>query len=202
MGRPRLLLVDNYDSFTWNLVQCLGALGSDVEVVCNDAESVPALLARPVDGIVISPGPGTPAEAGVAVPLIQALRGDVPLLGVCLGHQAIGLAFGAGLRRAAQVRHGKTSAITHTADGLFVGLGSPIEVMRYHSLVLDADTLPAALTITARAIDDGSIMGIRHRTLPFEGVQFHPESIATPDGMALLANFVARVRRHRQRSAA
>lgn len=198
---PRILLVDNYDSFTWNLVQGLAALGATVDVVPNDAR-LDDVQRRPADGYVISPGPGTPADAGITCALIRSLRAHQPLLGVCLGHQTLGLAFGATLRRAPQVRHGKTSPVTHTADGVFAGLPQATPVMRYHSLILDAASIPDVLQVTARATDDGAIMGVRHRELPFEGVQFHPESIGTLDGSAMLANFLRHVRRHRQRAAA
>ena len=199
---PRLLLIDNYDSFTWNLVQGLGAAGATVDVVRNDAESIAALRSRRVDGLVVSPGPGVPATAGVTPSLLRAWPRALPLLGVCLGHQALGVAFGARLVPAVAMRHGKSSAITHGGGGLFGGIPSPCVVMRYHSLVLDPSTVPAELTITARADDDGAIMAVRHRTFPFEGVQFHPESIGTPQGAAMLQNFVAVVRGHQQRSAA
>ncbi len=182
-------MIDNYDSFTWNLVQSLAELGAEVEVVRNDALPLAALRARQVGGVVISPGPGEPTAAGVSVEVAREFpaRG-VPVLGVCLGHQALAVAFGADVRRAHPV-HGKTSAIRHDARGVFRGLASPLRATRYHSLVVDEATLPETLGVTART-PDGEIMGLRHRGLPAEGVQFHPESIATPSGLPLLRNFL------------
>ena len=202
MGGPRLLLFDNYDSFTWNLVQGLGAHGAVVEVVRNDAATVADLRRRSVDGLVVSPGPGTPVAAGITLAMLQACPPHLPVLGVCLGHQALGVAFGAQLRRADTVRHGKPSIVAHDGLGIFAGLPARCVVMRYHSLVIDPTTCPTELEITARATDDGAIMGLRHRTRPFEGVQFHPESIGTPHGHVMLGNFVTGVRRHQERSAA
>lgn len=189
---PKLLLIDNYDSFTYNLFQYLGELGAAVEVVRNDAEPLAALLARNVDGLVISPGPGRPDAAGVSMAAVRAFaeRG-IPVLGVCLGHQAIGEAFGGRIVSAQRLMHGKTSQIAHEGKGVFAGLASPLEATRYHSLVIEPATCPAALEVTART-EDGEIMGVRHRTLPVEGVQFHPESILTREGKRLLANFLAR----------
>ncbi|TVQ89831.1 MAG: aminodeoxychorismate/anthranilate synthase component II [Chromatiaceae bacterium] len=192
-----VLMLDNYDSFTYNLVQYLGELGAEVQVVRNDELDVAAALALRPARVVISPGPCTPSEAGISVPLIQAVAaaGNLPLLGVCLGHQAIGQAFGGEIVRAGAVMHGKTSPIHHTDQGVFRGLASPFQATRYHSLVIDAATLPADLEVTAWTCTDAGardeIMGVRHRTLPIEGVQFHPESILTEQGHALLANFLA-----------
>jgi anthranilate synthase component 2 len=192
MAAPRLLMIDNYDSFTYNLVQYLGELGAQVDVRRNDAVSLDEIEALGVDGIVVSPGPCTPREAGVSVPAIQRFAGRVPLLGVCLGHQAIGAAFGGDIVRAPRIMHGKTSPIHHDASGVFSGLPDPFAATRYHSLVIDPGTLPAALVRTAWT-DEGEIMGVRHRELFVEGVQFHPESILTAHGKALLANFLARL---------
>ena len=189
-----LLMIDNYDSFTYNLVQYLGELGADVRVVRNDELSVAQALALAPERIVISPGPCTPNEAGISVPLIRAAAGRVPILGVCLGHQSIGQAFGGDIVKARAVMHGKTSPIHHDDRGLFKGLENPFEATRYHSLVIDAASLPAELEVTAwTSTADGErdeIMGVRHRELPVQGVQFHPESILTRHGHALLENFL------------
>jgi anthranilate synthase/aminodeoxychorismate synthase-like glutamine amidotransferase len=185
-----ILIVDNYDSFTYNLVQMIAAAGAEVVVVRNDAESVDALLARRPAGIVLSPGPGRPEGAGVCMELI-ARRQPVPLLGVCLGHQALGAVFGARVERAATLMHGKTSAVSHDGGGVFAGLPSPFEATRYHSLAVVPETLPPELAPTAWS-DDGCLMGLRHATLPYEGLQFHPESVLTGVGPRLLANFLAR----------
>ena len=184
-----LLMIDNYDSFTWNLVQYLGELGADVHVHRNDAITLEQVEAWSPERIVVSPGPCTPAEAGISVPVIQRFAGRVPILGVCLGHQAIGQAFGGRIVRAKRVMHGKVSPIEHDARGVFAGLPSPFVATRYHSLAIEPASLPDALEVSARA-DDGEIMGVRHRTLPVEGVQFHPEAILTEHGMRLLANFL------------
>jgi anthranilate synthase component 2 len=189
----RVLLVDNYDSFAWNLVQALAALGADVVVRRNDALSVADALALAPDAVVISPGPCTPAEAGVSVALVRAAADRrLPLLGVCLGHQAIGAAFGGRVVRAARPVHGKTSEVLHDGRGVLRGLPSPLVAMRYHSLVVD-EPLPAELVATARTASD-ELMGLRHAALPIEGVQFHPESFMTPDGPSLLANFLESAR--------
>ena len=184
-----LLMLDNYDSFTWNLVQYLGELGADVHVHRNDAITLEQVEAWQPERIVVSPGPCTPDEAGISVPLIRRFAGRVPILGVCLGHQAIGRAFGGRIVRAQRVMHGKLSAIAHDGRGVFTGIPSPFQATRYHSLAIEPASMPAELEVSARA-DDGEIMGVRHRTLAVEGVQFHPESILTPDGPALLKNFL------------
>ena len=189
-----LLMIDNYDSFTYNLVQYFGELGADVRVARNDELSVEQALALTPERIVISPGPCTPNEAGISVPLIRAAAGHVPILGVCLGHQSIGQAFGGDIVKARAVMHGKTSPVHHDGRGLFKGLENPFEATRYHSLVIDAASLPAELEVTAwTSTADGGrdeIMGVRHRELPVQGVQFHPESILTRHGHALLENFL------------
>ena len=184
-----LLMIDNYDSFTYNLVQYLGELGTDVQVRRNDQVSVEEIEALAPSAIVISPGPCTPNEAGVSVPLVEKLGGKIPILGVCLGHQAVGEAFGGKVVRALQVMHGKVSMVHHTGAGVFRGLPNPLEATRYHSLAVERTSVPACLEITAWT-DDGEIMGLRHRDLPVEGVQFHPESILTQFGHKLLANFL------------
>ena len=188
----RLLMIDNYDSFTYNLVQYLGELGADVEVLRNDEEEAGALLARRPAGLVISPGPGDPPQAGVSERAVVAFAAaGIPVLGVCLGHQAIGTAYGGRIVRARTLMHGKTSPIEHDGRGVFRGLPSPFEATRYHSLVIEASSCPAALEVSARS-PDGEIMGVRHRELAVEGVQFHPESILTREGKRLLGNFLAR----------
>ncbi len=184
-----IVVVDNYDSFTWNLVQYLGELGANVVVHRNDALGVDALAALEPEGVLLSPGPGAPDGAGITLPVIRALAGRVPLFGVCLGQQAIGQAFGGAVVRAREPMHGRTSAIHHAGRGVFAGLPSPFTAMRYHSLLVDRATLPETLEITAWT-EDGEIMGLRHRTLAIEGVQFHPESFLTEHGHALLRGFV------------
>jgi len=184
-----LLMIDNYDSFTYNLVQYLGELKQDVRVVRNDQVTVAEIAAMKPDHIVISPGPCTPNEAGISVETIKVLGSKIPILGVCLGHQSIGVAFGGHIVRAKQLMHGKTSMIHHADKGVFVGLPNPFEATRYHSLVIDRESLPKVLEITAWT-EDGEIMGVRHRDLSIEGVQFHPESILTQHGHDLLANFL------------
>ena len=183
-----ILMIDNYDSFTYNLVQMLATAGARVEVLRNDAESAEALLAREPEGIVLSPGPGRPEDAGVCLDLIRH-RADVPILGVCLGHQALGLAFGATVDRAPRLMHGKTSPVRHGDQGVFAGLPNPFEATRYHSLEVKEGTLPRELEPLAWA-DDGTLMGLRHRSLPYWGVQFHPESVLTGSGPRLLSNFL------------
>jgi anthranilate synthase/aminodeoxychorismate synthase-like glutamine amidotransferase len=192
MAVPRVLMIDNYDSFTYNLVQYLGELGADVTVRRNDAIGLDEIAALGPDAIVVSPGPCTPNEAGVSVPLIKRFTGQIPILGVCLGHQAIGAAFGGAIVRGDRIMHGKTSPILHTGEGLFAGLSNPFDATRYHSLVIDPPTLPAELERTAWTAE-GEIMGVRHRSAFLEGVQFHPESILTVEGKHLLRNFLARV---------
>jgi len=186
-----LLMIDNYDSFTYNLVQYFGELGEQVRVVRNDEMTVPQIAALGADRIVLSPGPCTPNEAGVCLELLQAMKGKVPILGVCLGHQAIGQAFGGKIVHAKTLMHGKTSMIHHEGRGVFAGLPSPFEATRYHSLAIERASCPHDLEVTAWT-EDGEIMGVRHRSLPVEGVQFHPESILTQHGHALLKNFLAR----------
>ena len=191
-----LLVIDNYDSFTYNLVQYFGELGEEVHVHLNDALTVGEVLAMAPDAIVVSPGPCTPAEAGISVPLIRRLGATVPILGVCLGHQSIGEAYGGRVVRADRVMHGKTSRVAHDGSSLFAGLPSPLAVMRYHSLVVERDSLPSELEVIAHAVDDpNEIHALRHRTHPVWGVQFHPESILTEGGMQLLANFLPLARR-------
>jgi anthranilate synthase component II len=185
-----LLLIDNYDSFTWNLVHYLGELGADVRVVRNDAMDVQAAMALRPEGIVLSPGPCTPNEAGICLPLtMAAAEARIPLLGVCLGHQTIGQAFGGDVIRCHEIVHGKMGTMHHAGAGVFAGLPSPFQATRYHSLIVDRATLPEALEVTAW-LEDGTIMGLRHKTLPVEGVQFHPESIASEHGHAMLRNFL------------
>jgi len=185
---PRILIVDNYDSFTYNLVQYLGELGAEVEVVRNDVEPTAGLLARRPDRVIVSPGPCTPSEAGVSVEVMRRFpEAGIPTLGVCLGHQSLAQAFGGAVIRHEPV-HGKTTEITHDGSGLFEGLESPLVVGRYHSLVVDSATLPDCLIVTATG--GGVVMGLRHRELPAHGVQFHPESVLTPQGKRLLENFL------------
>jgi anthranilate synthase/aminodeoxychorismate synthase-like glutamine amidotransferase len=185
-----ILVIDNYDSFTFNLVQYLWELGASVEVFRNDKIDIAGIRNRRPEALVLSPGPCTPSEAGVCVPAIRELSGAVPILGVCLGHQAIGQAFGGRVVRAKRVMHGKTSPIQHDGSGIFSGVQAPLEGGRYHSLVVERDSLPPILRITASSQDDGEIMAIAHREHPTVGVQFHPESVLTPDGKRLLANFL------------
>jgi anthranilate synthase component 2 len=192
MTAPRIFMIDNYDSFTYNLVQELGELGAAVEVARNDAFEVADIARAAPDGIVISPGPGTPDHAGLSSAVVAELGGDIPILGVCLGHQCIGEVFGGRIVRAPELLHGKTSQVHHDGAGVFAGLPSPFIATRYHSLVVDERTLPAELEVTARTAE-GLIMGLRHRALPVEGVQFHPESILTTAGMDLLRNFLDRL---------
>ena len=190
-----LLMIDNYDSFTYNLVQYFAELGEDVKVIRNDELTVAEIAALKPDRIVISPGPCTPSEAGVSVEVLKTLAGTMPMLGVCLGHQSIGQAFGGKVIRAGRIMHGKTSPIHHAGQGLFAGLPDGFEATRYHSLVVDKTCLPEDLEVTAWTTnDDGSveeIMGLRHRRFPIQGVQFHPESIMTQHGHAMLKNFLA-----------
>lgn len=187
--RPRVLVVDNYDSFTFNLVQCLTALGAHCVVKPNDAIEPDRALAGELDGVLISPGPGTPQQAGRSLELIRTLAGALPLLGVCLGHQALAEAFGARVERAPRPVHGKTSPILHAGRGVFRNLPCPFEATRYHSLLVARDSLPPALEVTAET-PDGAIMGLLHREMPLEGVQFHPESILTEHGAQLVQNWL------------
>ncbi|MGH8906305.1 MAG: anthranilate synthase component II [Egibacteraceae bacterium] len=189
MNGPRVLIIDNYDSFTYNLAQELGALGAAIDVRRNDAFTIGGLAADPPEGIVISPGPGGPKDAGLSNDVVRTFAGRIPLLGVCLGHQCIGEVYGGAIVRAPRVMHGKTSDIHHDGKALFAGLPQPFAATRYHSLVIDPATVPDELEVTARTAD-GVIMGVRHRQVAVEGVQFHPESILTTAGMDLLANFL------------
>jgi anthranilate synthase/aminodeoxychorismate synthase-like glutamine amidotransferase len=185
-----ILVIDNYDSFTYNLVQYLGELGADVQVVRNDAASIESIESLHPDRIVISPGPGRPEQAGVTMDAIRHFGSTVPILGVCLGHQAIGAVFGGSVVRAIVAMHGKTSTIEHDGRGVFAGIGGPFTASRYHSLVVADVGLPADLEVTARTREDGTIMGLRHVRWPIHGVQFHPESILTAEGRHLLRNFL------------
>nr|6QUR_A Chain A, Glutaminase [synthetic construct] len=192
-----ILMIDNYDSFTYNLVQYLGELGEEVVVYRNDEITIAEIEKLKPDHLVISPGPCTPNEAGISLEVIKHFAGKIPILGVCLGHQSIGQAFGGKIVRAKQVMHGKTSEIYHNNKGVFKGLNNPFEATRYHSLVVERETLPDCLEITAwTETDEGEIMGIRHKTLPIEGVQFHPESILTEQGHELLKNFLKELEHH------
>jgi len=186
-----LLMIDNYDSFTYNIVQYFGELGEDVRTVRNDEVTIQEIAAMKPDRICISPGPKAPSDAGVSVDVIKEFGGKLPILGVCLGHQAIGEAFGGKIIRAKQVMHGKTSMIAHTGEGVFNGIPSPFTVIRYHSLAIERASLPACLEVTAWT-DDGEIMGVRHKEFDIQGVQFHPESILSEHGHALFKNFLER----------
>ena len=190
-GVTRVLVIDNYDSFTYNLVQYLGELGVEPIVVRNDAITIDEARALSPDGVLLSPGPGRPEDAGMLCAAITAFAGVVPVLGVCLGHQAIGQVYGGNVVGAPHLVHGKTSPIAHNNEGVFAGLPNPLAATRYHSLIIERETLPEVLSITATT-DDGMIMGVRHKSLDVEGVQFHPESILTTCGHDLLRNFVAR----------
>jgi anthranilate synthase/aminodeoxychorismate synthase-like glutamine amidotransferase len=187
--RPRLLLIDNYDSFTYNLVQAFLVLGADVDVHRNDQLGVEEALALAPTHLVISPGPGTPRDAGVSMRMIEAFTGRIPIFGVCLGHQSLVEVFGGKVVRAARLMHGKVSPVTHDGKGVFAGLPQGFQAGRYHSLIAEPASMPSVLEVTARTAE-GEIMGVRHRTLPIEGVQFHPESVLTPDGPALMGNFL------------
>ena len=191
-GVPRVLVIDSYDSFVYNLVQYLGELGAEPVVHRNDDLTVEQAMALGADGILLSPGPGRPEDAGIICDLVRSAAGTVPVLGVCLGHQAIGLVYGGHVVGAPQLMHGKTSFVRHRGVGVFTGLPEPLEATRYHSLVIDRATMPDVLEITAET-DDGTVMGVRHRHLDVEGVQFHPESILTVAGHDLLKNFLARL---------
>ena len=184
-----ILMIDNYDSFTYNLVQYLGVLGSEVEVHRNDKITLDEIESMKPERIVISPGPGTPQSAGITISMIERFHPKVPILGVCLGHQAIGAAFGGRVLHAARIMHGKTSEISHDGKGVFRDLPDPITATRYHSLAVERKSLPSCLEVSAEA-EDGEIMGLRHRQYPVEGIQFHPESILTKEGMNILSNFL------------
>ncbi|HYM25254.1 MAG TPA: aminodeoxychorismate/anthranilate synthase component II [Vicinamibacterales bacterium] len=186
-----ILVIDNYDSFTYNLVQYLGELGADVRVMRNDTVTVDEVVGAQAERIVISPGPGRPEDAGVTMAVIRRLGESIPILGVCLGHQAIGAAFGGDVVRAGVPMHGKTSTIEHDGKGVFRGIAGPFVASRYHSLVVAENTLPADLEVTARTKEDATVMGLRHRRRPIYGVQFHPESILTGEGKTILRNFLA-----------
>ena len=186
----RILVIDNYDSFVYNIVQYLAQLGAKVDVKRNDEVTVEQ--AREYDGVLLSPGPGTPSDAGVCIDIVKELGGQVPIFGVCLGHQAIGQVYGGNVVRAPELLHGKTSPIHHFNDGVFAGLPNPMPATRYHSLIIERETLPEALNVTAQT-DSGMIMGVRHHKLDVEGVQFHPESILTTSGHDMIGNFVQRV---------
>jgi anthranilate synthase component II len=188
----RVLVIDNYDSFVFNLVQYLGELGAEPFVYRNDAIDVETALSLRPDAVVVSPGPGRPEDAGVSTAVVAALGEQVPVLGVCLGHQCVGAAYGGRIVPAPELMHGKTSLVTHSGEGLFAGLPEPLEATRYHSLVVERESLPAVLEVTAET-SGGVVMGLRHRNLSVEGVQFHPESVLTQAGRPLLANFLARV---------
>lgn len=185
-----ILMIDNYDSFTYNLVQYFGELNADMKVYRNDALTVNQVENMKPEKIVISPGPGRPEDAGISVEIIQKLAGKIPILGVCLGHQAIGYAYGGKIIHAKNLMHGKTSRISHDNREIFKNLENPFEATRYHSLVIDPKALPQELEVTATTVDDQEIMGVRHKTLPLWGVQFHPESILTKEGMNILRNFL------------
>lgn len=191
-----IAVIDNYDSFTYNIVQYLGMAGAEVSVRRNDETSVAAVRRAQFEALVISPGPGTPDQAGCVLDIIREFAGELPMFGICLGHQAIGVAFGAQLVRAPRPVHGKASIIEHDGAGVFQGLPQRLSVGRYHSLVLAPASVAAPLTITATSQDDAQVMGVRHTTLPIEGVQFHPESVATTFGLQLLTNFVSNLHRH------
>ena len=193
-----ILVIDNYDSFTYNLVQYLGELGAEVEVFRNDAIDLAEITRRCPEGILLSPGPGTPADAGVTLDVVRRLSGAIPLLGVCLGHQAIGQAFGGSVVRAPRLMHGRTSPIEHDGRGVFAGIPSPFRATRYHSLIVEQASLPEELEVTAWTAE-GELMGLRHRRFAVEGVQFHPESFLTEHGHAMLRNFLAQLPEKGQR---
>ncbi len=187
--RPRILLIDNYDSFTYNLVQAFLVLGAEVDVHRNDAITVDAALRQNHSHLVISPGPGTPRDAGVSMPMIQAFAGRIPIFGVCLGHQSLVEVFGGKVVRAARLMHGKVSSVSHDGKGVFSGIAQDLQAGRDHSLIAEPNSIPSVLEVTARTAQ-GEIMGVRHKSLPIEGVQFHPESVLTPEGPALMGNFL------------
>ncbi len=189
--RPRILLIDNYDSFTYNLVQAFLVLGAEVDVHRNDAIDVETALGQTHSHLVISPGPGTPRDAGVSMAMIRAFAGRVPIFGVCLGHQSLVEVFGGNVVRAARLMHGKVSTVRHDGKGVYAGLKQDFDAGRYHSLIAEPLSIPDVLEVTSRT-PEGEIMGVRHRSMPIEGVQFHPESVLTPDGPELMANFLRR----------
>ncbi|SER90149.1 anthranilate synthase component 2 [Gracilibacillus ureilyticus] len=193
-----ILLIDNYDSFTYNLYQYISELGKEVEVIRNDKISIREIEQMNPQAIILSPGPGTPDEAGICIDVVKQLATKFPILGICLGHQAIGEAFGARVIHAGQIKHGKTSMIRHNNDEMFSYLEQPLEVMRYHSLVIERETIPEELLITATAMDDGEIMAVKHTYLPVYGLQFHPESIGTGKGKKLLNNFFEAIRKEQK----
>ena len=184
-----LLLLDNYDSFTYNIYQLFSDIGAQVEVVRSDKISIDGIRANGYRGIIISPGPGIPQDAGISEEVIRQLGGEIPILGICLGHQAIGEVFGGRVVRAGEIVHGKSSPIRHSGTGLYRDLPNPTEVARYHSLIIARENLPDVLDVTSQ-LDDGTIMGVRHKTLPIEGIQFHPESILTPEGRRMMQNYL------------
>jgi anthranilate synthase/aminodeoxychorismate synthase-like glutamine amidotransferase len=188
-SRPKILLIDNYDSFTYNLVQAFLVLGAQVDVFRNDAITIEEALGLGASHLVISPGPGTPQDAGVSMRMIQAFAGRIPIFGVCLGHQSLVEVFGGRVVRASRLMHGKVSPVRHDGKGVFSGMAQDFQAGRYHSLIAESDSIPAALEVTARTAE-GEIMGVRHRSLPIEGVQFHPESVLTPEGPVLMGNFL------------
>ncbi|WP_117168327.1 anthranilate synthase component II [Paraliobacillus sediminis] len=192
-----ILLIDNYDSFTYNLFQYISELDKEVQVVRNDKITIEEIKELKPEAIILSPGPGTPEEAGICIEVVKQLDRTFPILGICLGHQAIGVAYGATVSHAAQIKHGKTSMIKHTEDEVFQDLAAPLEVMRYHSLVVKQDTVPSTLKITATSVDDAEIMGLKHVHLPVYGLQFHPESIGTNTGKQMLANFFETIKKER-----
>lgn len=184
-----LLLLDNYDSFTYNIYQLFSDIGAQVEVVRSDKISIDGIRAKDYRGIIISPGPGIPQDAGISEEVIRQLGGEIPILGICLGHQAIGEVFGGRVVRAGEIVHGKSSPIRHSGTGLYRDIPNPTEVARYHSLIIARENLPDVLDVTSQ-LDDGTIMGVRHKTLPIEGIQFHPESILTPEGRRMMQNYL------------
>ncbi|WP_208591737.1 anthranilate synthase component II [Gracilibacillus suaedae] len=190
-----ILLIDNYDSFTYNLFQYISELGKEVKVVRNDKMTIEEIRQLKPEAIILSPGPGIPEEAGICIDIVKTLSSEFPILGICLGHQAIGAAYGATVTHAGQIKHGKTSMIRHQNDEIFNYLEQPLEVMRYHSLVIEKDTLPNQLLVTATAMDDQEIMAVKHTYLPVYGLQFHPESIGTGKGKQLLNNFFESIRK-------
>lgn len=184
-----LLLLDNYDSFTYNIYQLFSDIGAQVEVVRSDRISIDEIRAKDYRGIIISPGPGIPQDAGISEEVIRQLGGEIPILGICLGHQAIGEVFGGRIVRAGEIVHGKASPICHCGTGLYQGIPEHTQVARYHSLIIERESLPDVLEVTSQ-LDNGTIMGVRHKTFPIEGIQFHPESILTPDGRAMMKNYL------------